>query len=170
MPAIKLLPSAKLGPIPCTTYNLGWYLAACQITHRRQLRIVLLNRHPCVEAGRRVVAYAVNQMSITTQNCTHSMRTSVISNFTLPIASPSAIAKKEVRVGCPTIDASVSRCWWVSQSLKEGSSVYHPNKMTKIMLTISTNLHGLKHKKTNMYESLKRRMGTYQYPYTERAL
>lgn len=85
-------------------------------------------------------------MSITTQICTHSTRTSVISNFTLPIASPSAIAKKEVRVGCPTIDASVSRCWWVSQSLERGSSVHHLNKRNRIMLTISTNLHGLKHK------------------------
>lgn len=47
---------------------------------------------------------------------------SVISNFTLPIASLSAIAKKEERVGCPTIDASVSRCWWVSQSYFDKSA------------------------------------------------
>lgn len=38
-------------------------------------------------------------------------RASVISNLTLPIASPSAIAKYEASDGWPTIEANVSRCW-----------------------------------------------------------
>ena len=36
--------------------------------------------------------------------------TSVISNFTLPILSPSATARYDVSVGCPTMEAQVSRC------------------------------------------------------------
>lgn len=43
--------------------------------------------------------------------------TSVISNLTRPIASPSAIARKDASVGWPTIDDSVSRCWCASHSL-----------------------------------------------------
>jgi hypothetical protein len=47
--------------------------------------------------------------------------TSVISNFTLPAASLSAMARYEVKVGCPTMEDRVSRCWCVNHSLKNPS-------------------------------------------------
>lgn len=47
--------------------------------------------------------------------------TSANSNLMRPRLSPSAMAANERRGGCPMIDAQVSRCWCVSQSLKEAS-------------------------------------------------
>lgn len=57
--------------------------------------------------------------------------TSVISNLTLPMDSPSAMARYEVNVGWPTMEARVSRCWCVSQSLRRGrSSINKENQYT----------------------------------------
>lgn len=36
--------------------------------------------------------------------------TSVSSNLALPMASPSAMARYDSNVGCPTMDDNVSRC------------------------------------------------------------
>jgi hypothetical protein len=55
---------------------------------------------------------------------TGAVHTCIISNLTRPVASPSAIARNDVSVGWPTIDASVSRCWCVSQSLRVRVSRY----------------------------------------------
>lgn len=49
--------------------------------------------------------------------------TSVNSNLTLAVASPSPIAKWLSSCGCPTMDAYVSRCWFVYHSLQVEMSV-----------------------------------------------
>ena len=83
-------------------------------------KIYAINRHPFLGEGRTVVAYAWK----TKQMLNHVLSvpivrlpTSVISNLTRPIDSLSPMAKYEERGKCPTIEAHVSLCWWVNQSL-----------------------------------------------------
>lgn len=125
-------------------WSMQTYIYTAKLSALRDVRI---SHHLCVGEAHRAEAYA-KQMGMLINTCSAvlsktSSRTSVISNFTLPIASPSAIAKNEVRVGWPTIDARVSRCWWVSQSLSTGSQLHRQMFGRVECITISISPHDL---------------------------
>lgn len=142
------------------TYSLHLLL---QLTFDLSLIVVFLRRRPTW------LEHTLDTNHISKPTTNIRGRTSVISNFTLPIASPSAMARKEVNMGCPTTEDNVSRCWCASHSL-ETSSI---NTCTGIcdlcaLLTILTNRRALHFHQSDSTSGIK---GTpHQYQCTAHAL
>lgn len=100
---------------PSTAQKHQVLLVACSpLSYGQPYTVAIPNPRPSSGVARKAAASAT-QSKITQRSARPSIAlalspTSVISNFTRPMDSPSAIARNDVNVGCPTIDDSVSRC------------------------------------------------------------
>jgi hypothetical protein len=107
----KTVSKNKMDP-HCSNYN----LSRVQSAPKKET----LNHHPSSAVVHMAVTSAALIQYIRLNWIYETKHTSVISNWTLPIASPSAMARYDRRGGCPTIEDNVSRCWCVSHSLRVG--------------------------------------------------